>query len=107
MKQFAMLGVAATLVLGGCATTNPNGSPSPSQSPAEVIAQVQKYAVAACGYAPAADFVGQLLNQFAPGAGLVTSMVKEICKAVTTRSARRGGGPPMVRGIVVRGQRVR
>jgi hypothetical protein len=96
--------LAGSLTLGGCATG------SSTNIAAEIIA-VQQTATQICGYLPTISTVTSILSTFVPGAGPINDVALQvaqaICGAVTVKSARRGAGPPTVRGVPVHGRFVR
>lgn len=71
------------------------------------IAETQKTTQAVCAFVPTAASVAGILSALYPAAsapvGVATQVASQICSAVTAKSARRGGPPPTVAGVVVEG----
>jgi hypothetical protein len=103
--------VAPVLALGlsACVTAGPGPAPSPSD-PTSYIADIQKAAVAACGFLPQASFVADLFLSGNSTVQTAQAWAAAICAAVTPKATVRRGGavtPGRVNGIPVRGRFVR
>lgn len=82
MHKLILGAVAASLALGGCATTSGGAGPT--------IAQVEGAAVALCSYLPTASSVAALLN--ANGAIMTAEAIAQIvCAAVGPAPATQSG----------------
>jgi len=86
--------LALALALPGCAGGN-NAT----------VQQIIEATRAACSFVPTIETVLALLNQAGPFVD-VLAIAKAICGAVTEPRAR-GAGPPIVNGVVIRGEFVR
>lgn len=114
MKKFIVRGAllaALCLPLANCVTDGTGVAIAPAPVDTEVISDVQRQAVAICGFVPAAQTIASIVGTFT-GTSAITSLVGNvaagICNSVTKKSARRGGGKPATyRGVPVRGQFVR
>ncbi len=100
MKKLIMTtAVAASLLLGGCATT---GTDTKS-----LIEQVRQAAVSVCGFLPTVDTVAQIILAANPAYMTASAIANGICAAVATippqLSAKRRG-VPVVAGVVVHGR---
>jgi hypothetical protein len=97
----------ATALAGSLAACTPDQS---AQTAAQ-IAQIRSTATQICGYLPTVSTVVSILGVFVPSVGAfsdtATQIAGQICGAVTAKSARRGGGLPVVQGVAVHGKFVR
>lgn len=94
---------AAAIMLAGATLAGCN-----EQQTAENIAKIQTATQTACAFVPTAASVAGILTALYPAAGapvgVATQVASQICSAVTAKSARRGGPPPSVAGVVVEGR---
>jgi hypothetical protein len=103
MKFILVIPLAASLLLGGCATSGTG------PSTADIIAQVRQAAVATCGFLPTIDTVAQILAAGNPTVIIAGTVANAICAAVTATpmQARRRGAVATVNGVVIHGRFVR
>lgn len=107
--------IAAAAALSGltaCAsapgTSVINSIPGIGVDPA-VIAQIQTAATGICGFLPTVETVAGIITTFTGGGaaiGIGSQVADAICKAVTSKGARRGVRPS-VRGVVIEGNFIR
>src|SRR4051794_25749451 len=107
MKQFLIaVAFAASLALGGCATTGGGGSAPDNVQ--QLISAVAKQ----CPFVLAAGTAVQLISAasgqgaIAITVGQINQLAAEVCAAISPKSASkqlRGGGQPVVRGVVIQG----
>lgn len=92
------LACAAALALTGCGKTIDGTGPAADQV-ASVIADVQANVKTACGYVVAASSVANILTAIGvPYVGMAADVAQQVCGALTTVSARRGGPSVIVNG---------
>ncbi len=118
MKKLLMVcAVSLTTILGGCATTNPDGTTTQPDI-AALIAQVQSYTQTACGFVPTATTIANIISVGNPAILVATSIAQAICTAVTPMHAGRKAfvaksvkgwsvTPGAVNGVTVEGTRTR
>lgn len=102
--------LSSALLVSACAT-NPDGSVSlpaiPTLSSSQ-ITQIQSGVATACSFVPTVQTVAAIIATFAGASAVVDvagSAIRGICAAITAKGARRGGPPPVYRGVVIRGSR--
>ena len=90
-------------MLGGCAG-DPfgGGTPGAPITFSDIIVDIQKAAVAACGFAPAGQVVAAILGASVPGVVAAAAVGAAICAAYAPApQMARKGGKRLVRGWVV------
>ena len=96
MKKIIALTVAGFLGLSlvGC-----NSVTTPTTTP--TVTDFQNAVVAACGFLPAATTIANILTAN-PAVATGSEIASIICKAVTTKSAHKGGYAP--KSVIVNGK---
>lgn len=97
-KLLISTAIASSLLLGGCATTLPDGTAGAPLTFQQLLKGVQDFTIATCGLAPTGEILANLLSTVTPGGGvLVTAAAigSAFCQAIVPPklSARRGGAP--------------
>lgn len=87
MKKIIAIVFAASLALAGCNAV----TPAPTVAP--TVSDIQKVVTTACGFLPAATTIANIISA-SPAVMTATEIAGLICKAVTTKSARKGGYAP-------------
>ena len=92
MKKIIALVFAGALTLAGCNSVTPSSTVTPS------FKDLQSAVVAACGFLPTVSTIANIVSAN-PAIATGTEIAGLICKAVTTKSAHKGGYAP--KSIVV------
>ena len=93
---------ACSIGLGSCSTTTPSDITA-------IITQVQKDAVAICGFLPTVGTVASIISGGNPLITTALGIAQAICNAVTPAPSalRKKAVVPMVNGVVIHGRFVR
>lgn len=95
MKKIIALVFVGALALAGCNSVTPPSVTTPT------VTDFQNAVVAACGFLPAATTIASIITAN-PAVATGGQIAEIICKAVTTKSARKVGYSPKV--VVVNGK---
>lgn len=89
MKKIIAIVFAGALTLAGCNSVTP--TPAPTVTPS--VNDIQRVVVTACGFLPAVTTIANIISA-SPTVMTATEIAGLVCKAVTTKSARKGGYAP-------------